>query len=179
MTKPPKRDHDTYAEDDTVQSQEEETSPANRPASRSCRGCYARKVRCDRADPCANCTRNGVSCVYPTKDKDAARRTTILQTVCDRLERLENLLSSDIPPYHRDDTIARSTTDRSGRLPTISKVSTVVAPHEPNTTRAGSKYKHVASEHTSPAQWQLLLDDEPLAGSMQDQGAAPPASEVS
>lgn len=69
-------------------------SPQSRKlAARSCRGCHQRKIRCDRAVPCTNCSRCGIVCVYPTKESDMARRGgPTLQSISNRLERLEVLL---------------------------------------------------------------------------------------
>ncbi|KAJ4864457.1 fungal specific transcription factor domain-containing protein [Trichoderma breve] len=61
--------------------------------TRSCEGCYQRKIRCDRGVPCANCSRHGMTCVYPTRDPDAAQKPCTLRDVSNRLERLESLLS--------------------------------------------------------------------------------------
>ncbi|KAL5086876.1 hypothetical protein Trisim1_008625 [Trichoderma cf. simile WF8] len=61
--------------------------------TRSCEGCYQRKIRCDRGVPCTNCSRHGMTCVYPTRDPDAAQKPCTLRDVSNRLERLESLLS--------------------------------------------------------------------------------------
>jgi hypothetical protein len=61
--------------------------------ARSCRGCHQRKVRRDRGVPCTNCSRCGISCVYPTKATDVERKGPSLQNVSSRLERMEILLS--------------------------------------------------------------------------------------
>lgn len=60
--------------------------------SRSCRWCHQRKVRCDRGVPCANCSRCGITCEYPTKDTASARIDPTPQNIYNRLERLEILL---------------------------------------------------------------------------------------
>lgn len=63
-----------------------------RPGRRSCLGCHSRKIRCDREIPCRNCSRHGLSCIYPTRD-NGRRQELTLQCVSDRLERLETLVS--------------------------------------------------------------------------------------
>lgn len=64
-----------------------------KPVSRSCRGCHQRKVRCDHGQPCTNCSRYGISCVYPTKNTGVTRKSPSLQSISTSLERLEVLLS--------------------------------------------------------------------------------------
>ncbi len=71
---------------------------ANKLGLRSCRGCYQRKVRCDRAVPCGHCERHGLSCVYPARaatadEEGVAKKTASLQTISDRLARVEDLLA--------------------------------------------------------------------------------------
>ena len=63
-----------------------------RPGRRPCLGCHSRKIRCDREIPCRNCSRHGLSCIYPTRD-NGRRQELTLQCVSDRLERLETLVS--------------------------------------------------------------------------------------
>ena len=71
-----------------------ESSPQNyKIGARSCLGCHRRKVRCDRGVPCANCSKCGLTCVYRTKNSEVARKSLTLQTISNRLERLEILLS--------------------------------------------------------------------------------------
>ncbi|CAK7226003.1 hypothetical protein SCUCBS95973_006056 [Sporothrix curviconia] len=68
--------------------------------SRSCHGCYHRKVRCDRAVPCGQCESHGLTCVYPGRaplvkdnDVDAPKKSTNLQSISSRLARVEDLLT--------------------------------------------------------------------------------------
>ncbi|KAI9158195.1 Bikaverin cluster transcription factor bik5 [Paramyrothecium foliicola] len=56
--------------------------------NKPCSACRRRKVRCDKAQPCNNCVRHGVNCVY-----EASRDTTVSQQVLqDRVERLERII---------------------------------------------------------------------------------------
>ncbi|KAL3442364.1 fungal-specific transcription factor domain-containing protein [Aspergillus insuetus] len=66
-----------------------------KPGSRSCEGCHQRKVRCDRTAPCTNCSRYGMTCVYPARntDTDTGRKPPSLQDIHNCLKRLEILLS--------------------------------------------------------------------------------------
>jgi hypothetical protein len=65
--------------------------------ARSCLACHRRKVRCDRAVPCTNCSKGGLTCVYPTKNREEQKNPT-LQCISDRLGRLETLLSHLVKP---------------------------------------------------------------------------------
>jgi ribosomal protein L13E len=68
-----------------------------KPGSRSCQGCHQRKVRCDRTVPCTNCSRYGMTCVYPARntgtDADTGRKPPSLQDIHNCLKRLEVLLA--------------------------------------------------------------------------------------
>jgi hypothetical protein len=39
-------------------------SPSKQPTSNSCVVCHNRKVKCDRQDPCSNCAKADVECIY-------------------------------------------------------------------------------------------------------------------
>ncbi|KAK7749967.1 hypothetical protein SLS62_008076 [Diatrype stigma] len=54
---------------------------ATAPRPRSCVTCRARKVRCDKASPCANCRRAGVDCVIPPPDNRPPRWARRLERV--------------------------------------------------------------------------------------------------
>ncbi|CAH2351193.1 hypothetical protein CLIB1423_03S00958 [[Candida] railenensis] len=72
----------------------------------ACEFCRRRKVKCDGNNPCINCTQNRIQCHYavvpPVKKlskpatKKKASHGQRLQTIDERLEKLENLLSSFI-----------------------------------------------------------------------------------
>lgn len=61
---------------------------------RSCVVCRQRKVKCDRQQPCSNCTRSKCACVYPTgrgRAPKRARRVADAQ-LADKLARLEKII---------------------------------------------------------------------------------------
>lgn len=61
---------------------------------RSCVVCRQRKVKCDRQQPCSNCTRSKCACVYPTgrgRAPKRARRVADAQ-LADKLARLETII---------------------------------------------------------------------------------------
>lgn len=93
MTKAPKRAASSANDDDQARPSRKPVPPTNRLGARSCEGCHQRKVRCDRGVPCDNCSRHGMTCVYPTRDPDAAGTTPTLRDISNCLKRLEILLS--------------------------------------------------------------------------------------
>ncbi|CAK7203187.1 hypothetical protein SEUCBS139899_005918 [Sporothrix eucalyptigena] len=77
--------------------------------SRSCHGCYQRKVRCDRAVPCGHCERHGLSCVYPAKataaEEGVTKKVVNLQSIANRLARVEDLLTVLVERTERFDVV--------------------------------------------------------------------------
>lgn len=62
----------------------------------SCQSCRAKKLRCNRTQPCSNCTARGISCTFlvpPHKHKDAAAPGQSNAELLRRIERLEGLIS--------------------------------------------------------------------------------------
>lgn len=45
------------------------SASASGPKLRSCVVCRRRKVRCDKANPCSNCRRGNIACVFPSSDR--------------------------------------------------------------------------------------------------------------
>lgn len=61
---------------------------------RSCSLCNRRKVRCDRREPCAPCTRAGKPCVYPPSGGRVRRpKKTIMADMASRISSLEMSLN--------------------------------------------------------------------------------------
>ncbi|OBT72758.1 hypothetical protein VF21_08996 [Pseudogymnoascus sp. 05NY08] len=59
----------------------------------SCVLCAQRKVKCDRKQPCSNCTKSGVNCTPGAPPKPRSRRRRVIETdVAARLQRYEELL---------------------------------------------------------------------------------------
>ena len=61
---------------------------------RSCVTCRRRKVKCDKKQPCANCVRAHIECIFPSPGR-APRKPRKPQDseLIDRLKRLEGILS--------------------------------------------------------------------------------------
>lgn len=122
-------------------------------AARSCRGCHQRKIRCDRAVPCTNCSRCGIICVYPTKESDLARKGgATLQSISNRLERLEGLLSR----LAEDGQV--TTRAASSRMPETQTPVQFHSSANVNVTKTSDQ--HISNEDTGTSTWQLLLNEE-------------------
>lgn len=66
---------------------------ASRPFPRSCLSCNSKKIRCDRKQPCAPCTRAGRTCEFPPSGPRVRRpRKTIIADMSSRLADLEKTL---------------------------------------------------------------------------------------
>lgn len=100
--------------------------------------------------PCTNCSRGGITCVYPTKDTDSARKGPTLQKISEQLERLEILLS------------------RFAESSQITRGSTANCPGGESQTQvqiqsgANAKKYRMSKPNPSGSTWELLLDDERL-----------------
>lgn len=57
------------------------------PSRRSCTTCRRRKVKCNKETPCSNCTRNGVTCIFPPPGRARPRpRTERTEAGCSHRE---------------------------------------------------------------------------------------------
>ncbi|KAF9871752.1 C6 transcription factor [Colletotrichum karsti] len=79
----------------------------------ACQACRSRKVRCDGADPCLNCDRNGQACYYPPL-APRPRRTSAPGTNNNRappeVRRLDINPNDNLPPYDAWQQLACDTT---------------------------------------------------------------------
>ncbi|KAI3324823.1 hypothetical protein HD806DRAFT_56535 [Xylariaceae sp. AK1471] len=58
----------------------------------SCTSCRARKLKCDKQDPCRNCVRSGSECVFPARKRIQRPRKTKNAELLQRLNRLESIV---------------------------------------------------------------------------------------
>ncbi|KAI0452485.1 fungal-specific transcription factor domain-containing protein [Xylaria acuta] len=58
----------------------------------SCTSCRARKLKCDKQDPCRNCVRSGSECVFPARKRIQRPRKTKNAELLRRLNRLESIV---------------------------------------------------------------------------------------
>ena len=86
---PPKSSHDpSAAEAHSPEPQETAKSKEDVPA---CQLCRKKKARCDRAQPCAQCVRFNVTCVYDDRHMKPGLRAGAVDQLCRRIETLENM----------------------------------------------------------------------------------------
>ena len=64
-------------------------------ATRSCVTCRHRKVRCGRSDPCSNCVKAGIECIFPApgRERRDSRKPQDAELVA-RLKQLEGVIKS-------------------------------------------------------------------------------------
>lgn len=70
-----------------------ETSAAQKPKSHACVSCQRRKIKCDRRDPCANCIKFRIDCIFraPAPPRRRPRKSPEAALLA-RLRRYEELL---------------------------------------------------------------------------------------
>ncbi|KAF2458311.1 fungal-specific transcription factor domain-containing protein, partial [Lineolata rhizophorae] len=65
------------------------------PSARSCVTCRRRKVKCDKRQPCSNCTRARIECVFPSPGRAPRKpRKPPEAELMERLRRLEGVVQS-------------------------------------------------------------------------------------
>jgi hypothetical protein len=152
MARVQKRPFTAFDDNETVHPSRESSPQSYKLGARSCQGCHQRKVRCDRGLPCTNCFRSGITCVYPTKDKDEARKPITLQNISNRLERLEVLLSRLI---EAGQVTTRPIADRgSGETQAQIQVQ-----HCANLKAVDTTNQPSSNQGHRKSTWQLLLND--------------------
>lgn len=68
---------------------------ASLPALRSCHRCNQKKIRCNKAQPCNNCTKSDTECVFPGPGRAPRRKKRPLKAeLVSRLKGLENHIQS-------------------------------------------------------------------------------------
>lgn len=91
--------------------------------------------------------------MYPTKDRDVARKAPTLQNISNRLERLEVLLSRFV---EGSQVTTGSAADRSGG----ESQTQIQVQHYANANAIGTANQHSSSQRLCKSTWQLLLNDE-------------------
>lgn len=72
----------------------------SRPDPVSCQSCRSKKLKCNRVQPCANCTSRGISChflVPPSKLTRTASTVEGIPDILSRIERLETIVLREQP----------------------------------------------------------------------------------
>lgn len=90
---------------------------------RSCYGCNNKKIRCDKKEPCSQCTRAGRPCTYPAMGPRKRRaKKTIMEEMATRISNLEKSVAkireeaapsrtANTTPSHSDNLSERSIDD--------------------------------------------------------------------
>ncbi|KAJ3569010.1 hypothetical protein NPX13_g6228 [Xylaria arbuscula] len=102
----------------------------------SCTSCRARKLKCNKQDPCSNCERSGSECIFPARKRIQRPRKTKNAELLQRLKRLESIVGKvglgDLEGIEAAQTDATDTQDTEGQLhPTT---TTDLRPHGENVT---------------------------------------------
>ncbi|KAF7162570.1 hypothetical protein CNMCM5623_007816 [Aspergillus felis] len=162
-----KRSASPADDDDRARPSRKSVPRTYKPGSRSCEGCYQRKVRCDRGEPCTNCSRHGMTCVYPTRDLDAARKTPTLQDISNRLKRLEILLSRFA---ESSEVTTGSAVDGGGygRGRAESEIQTQARPSA-NVNAIETASQHPSDRPPNKSTWEILLNNSDIEPLLQDE----------
>lgn len=139
---------------DNGHSFQESSSQSYKVGARSCKACHQRKVRCDRGVPCANCSKYGFTCVYPSGLNDVVtRKSPTLQDISNRLERLETLLSR----FCDNSQVTKESFDGGnggGESQTQSQIRPSVNV---------DAIQHPPNQHIRKSTWDLLLNEQQVA----------------
>ncbi|EAW20262.1 Zn(II)2Cys6 transcription factor domain-containing protein [Aspergillus fischeri NRRL 181] len=69
----------------------------------SCALCRRRKVRCDRAHPCSNCSRADILCIYPERRKRSRQtKEPAMEEILRRISRVERTIAAFSPGQSAD-----------------------------------------------------------------------------
>ncbi|KAL7788537.1 hypothetical protein V8C43DRAFT_323775 [Trichoderma afarasin] len=181
MGRAPKRSAASVDEEDEAPALQEPVPQSSSRGTRSCEGCYQKKIRCDRGVPCSNCSRHGMTCVYPTRDPDTAQKPCTLRDVSNRLERLERLLSllvertGVLTGFEAD---VDSNRGRGRAEPEITTQSRPISDHA-NTIRTSRQQP--SDRPLDKSTWELLMNNsniEPLLQEDRNNPTQPPGLET-
>lgn len=88
----------------------------------SCTTCRHRKVRCNRRDPCLNCVKAGIPCVFPKPARNLRRiRESSRTDIGHRLKQLEDLVRDLQHPIYSDVDGIGPTAAGSGQATVVEK----------------------------------------------------------
>lgn len=125
---------------------------------RSCVVCRQRKVKCDRQQPCSNCTRSRCACVYPTGRGRAPKRArrVVDNQLADKLARLETIIQRMAAENGTGLGIARGqsqlqSNDSMGQAVSATDLEHGVTPESSTGHESRELAKQSNSGHSSPA----------------------------
>lgn len=115
------------------------------PKLRSCVVCRRRKVRCDKADPCSNCRRGRIACVYPSSDRPPRWARRLERTTADAA-------SPTAKPPQDADPQGPHVTERLRNLESlVRELSGQLAANAANSPSPGNTPSSAAGGHTEGA----------------------------
>lgn len=88
---PPKSNHGLSATGDNANGPELQEAAKPEEDIPACQLCRKKKARCNRAQPCAQCMRFNVPCVYEDRHTKPGLRAGAVDQLCRRIETLENM----------------------------------------------------------------------------------------
>jgi hypothetical protein len=115
----------------------------------SCVACRRRKVKCNRRDPCSNCVKTGIACVFPASARKFQRASKPPKIdVIDRLKRLEDMVKNIQHPVFPETTSSPMDTAGNGIVTAFEKCPFFDT--DPRVTR---------QKHGSPEEFGRLMVD--------------------
>ncbi|CAG8130601.1 unnamed protein product [Penicillium nalgiovense] len=115
----------------------------------SCVTCRRRKVKCNRRDPCSNCLKTGIACVFPASARKFQRASKPPKIdVIDRLKRLEDMVKNIQHPVFPETTTSPMDTAGNGIVTAFEKCPFFDT--DPRVTR---------QKHGSPEEFGRLMVD--------------------
>ena len=82
------------------------------PKEFSCIRCFERKVKCDKQNPCSNCVKSRIECIFRVPPAPRRRKKrTHEELLLTRLKKCEDLLKSRGIDIDGPESLARTTTD--------------------------------------------------------------------
>lgn len=183
MGRAPKRPAASVDEEDSAPAPplQESVPQSSSRGTRSCEGCYQRKIRCDRGVPCTNCSRHGMTCVYPTRDPDAAQKPCTLRDVSNRLERLESLLSLLVERAGVLTGLEADVGSNRGRGRAEPEITTQPRPISDNANTIRTSRQQPSDRPLDKSTWELLMNNsniEPLLQEDRSKPTQPPGLET-
>lgn len=78
-----------------------------RPDPVSCQSCRSKKLKCNRIQPCSNCSARGINCSFiapPQRETETTSTINNLPEILGRIERLESIVLQNVPveAYSKD-----------------------------------------------------------------------------
>lgn len=101
----------------------------------SCQSCRAKKLKCNRVQPCSNCTTRGITCSFlvpPRGQADTTSRPHSDLGIVERVERLESIVLKRTSSAESDPTCATDNNHDTSQHPLYLRSDSVVVsnPHQ-------------------------------------------------